>query len=199
MVSSATGRNAACPARAVPIDSAALHRDRRIRASRRRSATKVSRDVSRNVAQTADADGDGHRAAECGGDDCDDSDHNRFPGNSEVCDALHDEDCDLATVGTRDMDGDGFQSNACCNAVLGNPTVCGNDCDDSLRSVNPQAPEVCDGIDNNCNGVIDEGLSMLTWYPDCDGDLFGDHAATGMPGCAPPTTMPMCSVPHIAG
>src|SRR5262249_41037231 len=42
-----------------------------------------------NVA--ADADGDGHNAVSCGGDDCDDADANRFPGNAEVCDGSHDE------------------------------------------------------------------------------------------------------------
>jgi hypothetical protein len=40
-----------------------------------------------------DADGDGHRAMNCGGDDCDDADANRFPGRTEVCDTtMHDED-----------------------------------------------------------------------------------------------------------
>jgi hypothetical protein len=42
-----------------------------------------------------DADGDGHRSQDCGGDDCDDNDANRFPGHTEVCDSLtHDEDCE---------------------------------------------------------------------------------------------------------
>src|SRR5262249_212099 len=41
---------------------------------------------------TGDADSDGHRAMLCGGDDCDDSDPNAYPGNGEVCDtANHDE------------------------------------------------------------------------------------------------------------
>src|SRR5690606_28768400 len=34
-----------------------------------------------------DTDGDGHVSAHCGGDDCDDSDGNRYPGNAETCDA----------------------------------------------------------------------------------------------------------------
>jgi hypothetical protein len=47
-----------------------------------------------------DADGDGHPDAACGGDDCDDDDDQRFPGNNEVCDLTsHDEDCDPCTVG----------------------------------------------------------------------------------------------------
>src|SRR5512143_1962870 len=47
-----------------------------------------------------DADGDGHGAISCGGDDCDDADANRYPGNAEVCDAAGvDDDCDPATLG----------------------------------------------------------------------------------------------------
>ena len=47
-----------------------------------------------------DRDGDGHTAVHCGGDDCDDNDANRFPGNVEIQDAQdHDEDCDVNTHG----------------------------------------------------------------------------------------------------
>lgn len=47
-----------------------------------------------------DQDGDGFDAAYCGGNDCDDTDPNRYPGNVEVADAAdHDEDCDLNTHG----------------------------------------------------------------------------------------------------
>lgn len=61
-----------------------------------------------------DADGDGHAAAVCGGDDCDDQDANRYPGNIEICDAEgNDEDCDPITVGDRDADGDGFIDAMC--------------------------------------------------------------------------------------
>lgn len=69
-----------------------------------------------------DVDGDGHEAIACGGDDCDDNDASRYPGNTEVCDA-HDEDCNDATFGFVDADGDGAGSSACCNG-----TTCGDDC-----------------------------------------------------------------------
>ena len=63
-----------------------------------------------------DADGDGVDAIRCGGADCDDTDPNRFPGNTEVCDEEgHDEDCNPLTVGTRDFDGDGYVDAACIN------------------------------------------------------------------------------------
>jgi len=73
--------------------------------------------ISTASAQTCpDADGDGRRSAACGGDDCDDHDAGRFPGNVEVCDAdQHDEDCDPATFGFRDEDQDGVVDARCCN------------------------------------------------------------------------------------
>ncbi len=61
-----------------------------------------------------DADGDGSTALACGGDDCDDGDPNRYPGNFEVCDAMgHDEDCNPNTFGNRDNDGDGYVDMFC--------------------------------------------------------------------------------------
>jgi hypothetical protein len=57
-------------------------------------------------------------------------------------------------------------------------TVCrlaATDCDDDDATSFPGATETCDGRDNNCDGAIDEGLT-LTAYPDDDGDGFGDEA-----------------------
>jgi hypothetical protein len=87
-----------------------------------------------------DADGDGHTAPECGGDDCDDNDPNRFPGNTEVCDeASHDEDCDAYTYGALDMDGDQFDDARCCNTETDVVSHCGMDCDDTNPAVVPGA------------------------------------------------------------
>ncbi len=100
-----------------------------------------------------DADGDGHRAIECGGDDCDDHDANRYPGNVEICDGEgHDEDCNDETFGFLDADGDGSATRVCCNAAN-----CGDDCNDADSTVNPRAGDVCDGVDNDCSGAADEG------------------------------------------
>jgi hypothetical protein len=61
-----------------------------------------------------DKDGDGFPAIHCGGNDCDDNNANRYPGNVEICDARGiDEDCDTSTVGDLDEDGDGFVSPNC--------------------------------------------------------------------------------------
>ncbi len=64
--------------------------------------------------ECVDLDIDGVTAVHCGGSDCDDADANRYPGNPEICDDRgHDEDCDPATVGWKDDDGDGFISASC--------------------------------------------------------------------------------------
>ena len=61
-----------------------------------------------------------------------------------------------------DADGDGFTSD--------------DDCNDDDSAVNGAAIEICDGIDNNCDGNIDEGVTDPFW-PDTDSDGFGDMDA----------------------
>jgi choice-of-anchor B domain-containing protein len=123
--------------------------------------------------------------------DCDDSNDLINPDASEVCDDI-DNDCDNliddddpdAIAGNNtfyiDDDGDGF-GNAqitimSCTAPAGYVED-NTDCDDSNPNINPDAPEVCDGIDNNCNNQIDEG-GLTTFYADADGDGFGDINVT---------------------
>jgi hypothetical protein len=75
-----------------------------------------------------------------------------------------------------DADQDGFGDDATatpfCQAPV-NMIAVGGDCDDTDNAVYPGAPEVCDGLDNNCNGQFDEGLTFLNYYFDFDGDGFG--------------------------
>ena len=55
----------------------------------------------------------------------------------------------------------------------------GTDCDDNNAQVNPLATEVCDGVDNDCNGLVDDAaVDPSTWYLDGDGDGFGDDERT---------------------
>ena len=136
-----------------------------------------------DCAVARDADGDGVDAMECGGPDCDDSDRDTYPGNTEVCDiGGHDEDCNTATFGDRDLDGDTIVDAACCNGA-----VCGSDCNDLSRSTHPTASEVCDGFDNNCDGVVDEGVRSMMWR-DADFDLHGDESGTAMTSMECPGT-----------
>ena len=147
-------------------------------------------DTDRCVASgcvTPDADGDGANSIECGGNDCDDEDANRYPGNTEVCDPEdHDEDCDPNTFGVRDADMDGFPDATCCNEGETGP-VCGTDCDDTLAIVHPTEAESCDTLDNDCDGMADEGVS-ITFTEDADRDGHGSSApgAATMIGCVAP-------------
>ena len=132
-----------------------------------------------------DADGDGVSAVECGGIDCDDADAHTFPTNPEVCDdAAHDEDCNPTTFGFRDADGDGDVDAACCNVDRASMArICGGDCADERRDVRRGLAESCDGLDNDCDTHVDEGVTR-PGAPDMDFDLHGDSTVTMVPGCA---------------
>jgi hypothetical protein len=106
-----------------------------------------------------DADRDGHLTPLGNGDDCDDFDANRYPGRTEVPDAAgHDEDCDYNTYGCADADNDRYCDARACNVDPQGRRYCGDDCDDSRSSVHPAQVDVCNGRDDNCNGLVDEEL-----------------------------------------
>lgn len=81
-----------------------------------------------------------------------------------------------------DADGDGFGDATdlgtnSCTPIAGSVTNA-DDCDDTDDQVNPNATEVCDGFDNNCDGNIDEGLLQVIYYEDADNDTYGDASST---------------------
>lgn len=86
-----------------------------------------------------------------------------------------------------DADGDGFgagEAMLSCVPVPGRVRRAG-DCDDETPRVHPGAVETCDGVDEDCDGAVDEGHTVRPWYADADGDGWGDGAAV-RETCAPP-------------
>ena len=57
--------------------------------------------------------------------------------------------------------------------------------DDNSQAIHPNALEVCDGIDNNCDGDVDEGFPLGDYWPDEDEDGFGDGNVTATRACSP--------------
>ncbi|MES2642094.1 MAG: putative metal-binding motif-containing protein [Myxococcota bacterium] len=99
-----------------------------------------------------------------GGGDCNDADPTFHPGAAEAdCDDPADYNCD-GSVGTTDADADGWL--AC------------EECDDGAAGVSPSAAESCNGVDDDCDGVVDPAgaLGAGTWYADADGDTYGNAA-----------------------
>ena len=143
----------------------------------------------------ADADADGVPACE----DCDDTDPAIRPGAAEVCNDGVDDDCDGEadeagaageTVWYADVDGDGYGDPLAPVLACDAPSWAvadGTDCDDSSTDANPAGVEVCDALDNDCDGRIDgaDAADATLWYPDGDGDGHG-AAAPSVAACEAP-------------
>ena len=123
--------------------------------------------------------------------DCDDSNPNINPGSSEVCNGI-DDDCDNLiddqdpdvvgqTIWYADFDfdnyGDPLSSIISCEQPAGYIED-DTDCDDNNPDINPGATEICNGIDDNCDNLIDDDdpdvVGQTTWYADFDFDTYGD-------------------------
>jgi hypothetical protein len=129
--------------------------------------------------------------------DCDDHDPSIHPAAPEDCNGV-DDDCDGEVDDDAaggewyyvDADGDGYGLSAYsiqhCGPLDGWALERG-DCDDGDPTVHVGAEETCNGVDDDCDGRIDDNASdAVTWYRDLDGDGYGD-SATGWPGCAQPS------------
>jgi len=126
-----------------------------------------------------DLDGDGYNSDV----DCDDNNPDIYPGAPELCNNV-DDNCNGSideglTVVTYYLDndndsfGDDNNSIDACMMQAGYVEL-GGDCDDNNPAVRPGAAELCNNVDDNCNGRIDEGLTVVTYYLDNDNDGFGD-------------------------
>ncbi|MBM74804.1 MAG: hypothetical protein CMK59_05350 [Proteobacteria bacterium] len=172
--------------------------------------------VDENVQNTyyQDLDGDGYGDPNATGsacslssgysdnsEDCDDQSAATYPQAVEYCDGA-DNDCDGETDNESvdaitwylDIDGDGFGSifvtQDACTEPQAPPgyyfVLDQSDCDDTRASVYPGAIEVCNGLDDDCDGGVDQdALDALTWYADVDQDEYGDPNAIELECLAP--------------
>jgi hypothetical protein len=129
-----------------------------------------------------DVDGDGYPKNV----DCDDANVAVNPGATERCDGV-DNDCNDviddnvpdAPFWYADHDGDGFGVTAytttACEVPEGYSAIDG-DCDDFEAAINPDAVEICDQLDNDCDAVVDGAFAdgKTDFFRDGDGDGYGD-------------------------
>ena len=129
--------------------------------------------VADDGSDVSDQDGDG---ASILYGDCDDTDPAIYPTRTDGADNGIDDDCDgIVDGGTSevDSDGDGY-------------TVAEGDCDDSRPELFPGADEQRDGMDNDCDGEVDEDFGNRIWLNDGDG-RFEVLEAAGVEAVDPST------------
>ncbi len=115
-------------------------------------------------------------------DDCVDNDAVIYPGADETCDG-RDNDCD-AVIDTdavdgpwyNDLDHDGYGvsfASVCSPNGGATYTQVSGDCNDNNPAIVPGHIDLCDGVDEDCDGTDDEDALTSTYYVDSDGDSWG--------------------------
>jgi hypothetical protein len=151
---------------------------------------------SRTGLQSPDPLADGGPTPDCfTNEDCDNSDKCKpqscvagkcVKGAEVKCDdgdPCTDDSCDPQTGNcifrpvSLDLDGDGHRGPK-PGKKAGDPDACGDDCDDTNPKAYPGAPEVCDGVDNDCNGIVDDGAQYLPKQGAGDGVRLSSAALT---------------------
>ncbi|HYV92924.1 MAG TPA: MopE-related protein, partial [Chitinophagales bacterium] len=119
--------------------------------------------------------------------DCNDGNSSVHPNQSDMCNSV-DDDCDGSidedatfTTWYRDADGDTYGTASITQSACSQPTgyVADNtDCNDGNSSIHPNQSDMCNSIDDDCDGSIDEDATFSTWYADADNDNYGNAAVT---------------------
>lgn len=146
-----------------------------------------------------DRDGDGELSGRHG-PDCDDTDPEvntraaeRCNGIDDDCDGSIDEDAADAVRWYRDSDHDGFGHDASQDPVK----ACAppdeawssrsGDCDDTDPRIHPDvASDPCDGVDSDCDGMVDEDGEPERFYQDADDDGVPARDGATVTACVPP-------------
>ncbi|MEZ5014623.1 MAG: MopE-related protein [Chitinophagales bacterium] len=114
--------------------------------------------------------------------DCDDANENIHPGAEDICNAIDDNcngeiDEDAIFITYYDADGDDYgdadaDSTSC--SVLTGYVLDSTDCDDTNPAIYPGATEVCNFLDDDCDGYVDDNLAFVWLYLDADNDTYGN-------------------------
>jgi hypothetical protein len=130
------------------------------------------------IGDPGDRDCDGWRAD----DDCDDLDPLVNPGAAEICDGA-DNDCNLVcddTAAGLDLDGDGFTE---CGSIADH---CGLsdaylDCEPEVGEIGPAKAELCDGLDDDCDGDLLQRGPCFAIDENSGGCFFGERDCAEQP------------------
>jgi hypothetical protein len=133
--------------------------------------------------------------------DCEDNNAAVNTAATETCNGI-DDNCDGSTDPStssgaatwyRDQDRDGYGDNVlsqvACTAPVGYASSKG-DCNDRSSAISPAATEMCDTVDNDCDGTVDEAdaANATSYYTDADGDRYGTGTGTTSCGVLPGVT-----------
>jgi hypothetical protein len=126
--------------------------------------------------------------------DCNDTIASTYPGAVELCNDI-DDNCDGAVDNGaplkrfyKDNDGDLYGGSVFADACTPPEgyVVDAGDCQDNNKNIYPGANEICNGVDDDCNGPADDELPILTSFRDVDGDGFAPANAEKVQKCDVP-------------